>query len=116
MPCTDHGTDPVQPHFVIDLLEEEVAAVEAALGIQRQVGTGMQGEFKRRFFLFFFLIHYQYLFLSPGFSVSDAISFTNKFIGAECLDDKGPVLAIHPNRLQGAVCSRVLVFCPSQSH
>ncbi len=31
MPGADHGTDPVQAEFVIDLLEEEVAAVEAAL-------------------------------------------------------------------------------------
>ncbi len=31
MPSADHGTDPVQAEFVIDLLEEEVAAIEAVL-------------------------------------------------------------------------------------
>ncbi len=116
MPCADHGADSVQPKFVIDLLKEKVAAVEAALCIQRQIRSGMQGEIKRRRFLFFFLIHYPNLFQGPCLSVRDAISFADEFIGTESLDNKGLVFAIHPYRLHGAVCSRILIFCPSQSH
>ncbi len=116
MPCADHGADPVQSEFVIDLLKEEVAAVEAAPGIRRQVGTGMQGDFERRFFLLFFIIHYPHLFPGPGFSVSNSISFTNKVVGTESFDNKGTVFPIHPDCLQGTVCSGVFVLRPSQSH
>ena len=64
MPSADHGTDPVQTEFVIDLLEEEVAAIEAALCIQGKVRCGTQFDVETGGIRFFSFVHKAHLFES----------------------------------------------------
>ena len=113
MPSADHGTDPVQAEFVIDLLEEEVAAIEAVLCVKRQIGAGTQLNVEFGRILFFGFIHKAHLFLGPCFGISNTISFTDIFFGTKASDDKGFVFSVHVYGFLYIVRNRIFCFRPT---
>ena len=113
MPGADHGTDPVQAEFVIDLLEEEVAAVEAALCIQGKVRSGTQFDVETGGILFFSFVHKAHLFLGPCFGIDNTISITDIFFRTEAPDDQGFIFSVHIYGFLYIVRNRIFCFRPS---
>ena len=95
MPCRNGTADPVKPEFVIDTLEEEVAAVEAVLLVHGKVGTGAQFNVEFGGILFFRLVHQADLFLCPGFGIGNAVGLTDEFFGTETFDNEGFVFPVY---------------------
>ena len=116
MPCTDRGADLIQPQFIVDILEEEVPAVELSLVLQFKVSAGAEGDMEGRGLPLFRFVHEADLLFCPCLCICNAIGFAYVFIRAKSLDDHGLVLPVHPDCLDGPVCYGVFVFCPSKSH
>lgn len=85
----------IKTKFIINSLQEEIAAVEAALFIHDKVCSSTEFDVETGRIFFFSLVHQADLFLCPGFGIGNAVGITDKFLRTEAFYNERFVFAVN---------------------